>query len=74
MARQFLQVATRYSSCNIVSILIEDELTTTIEEVMKVVAGNWKSGKEVMKLLLKQREVDMESTEKMIKIIRRQYT
>jgi hypothetical protein len=51
MARYFLQVAVRYRNCNIVSILMEDELTATTEEVMKAAAGNRKSRKRVIKII-----------------------
>ena len=51
-----LEVAVIYGSFDVVSILFKDKLTIILKKVMKAAAENEESGKEVMTLLLEQRE------------------
>jgi len=47
-----LQVAVKQGSCKVISVLVTDKLTKIIDEVIKAAAGNYRSGEEVMRLLL----------------------
>ena len=62
-----LETAVKYGSCDVVSILLNNKLTIISEEVVKAAAGNSRNGKEVMTLLLEQREADVMITEEVVK-------
>ncbi|KAH8653142.1 hypothetical protein BGZ60DRAFT_533332 [Tricladium varicosporioides] len=62
-----LYIAVQYTSCKVISILINDKLMVIAEEVLKAAAGNEKSGKELMRLLLEQRGTDVVITEGVLK-------
>ena len=62
-----LEIAVKYGSCDVVSILLKNKLTIISEEVVKAAAGNFENGKEVMTLLLEQRGADVMITEGVVK-------
>ena len=66
-SRTSLEIAVKYGSCDVVSILLKNKLTIISEEVVKAAAGNSRNGKEVMTLLLEQRGADMMITEEVVK-------
>jgi hypothetical protein len=47
-----LYVAIKYGSCEVISILVNNKLTVIVEDIVKAAAGNERSGKEVMTVLL----------------------
>ena len=66
-SRTPLEIAVKYGSCDVVSILLKNKLTIISEEVVKAGAGNSWKGKEVMTLLLEQRGADVMITEEVVK-------
>ena len=66
-SRTSLEIAVKYGSCDVVSILLKNKLTIISEEVVKAAAGNSGNGKEVMTLLLEQRGADVMITEEVVK-------
>ena len=66
-SRTSFEIAVKYGSCDVVSILLKNKLTIISEEVVKAAAGNSGNGKEVMTLLLEQRGADVMITEEVVK-------
>ena len=64
--RTLLEVAITHGSCDVISILLENKPTIISEKEVKAAAGNEKSGKDVMMLLLEQRGADVIITEEVI--------
>lgn len=62
-----LEIAIRHGNCNVVSILLQEKVTTVSEKAVKAAAKISWSGKELMMLLLEQRGVDVIITEEVIK-------
>ena len=60
-----LEIAVKYGSCDVVSILLKNKLTIISEEVVTAAAGF--GGKKVMTLLLEQRGADVMITEEVVK-------
>ncbi|KAF2235084.1 hypothetical protein EV356DRAFT_135445 [Viridothelium virens] len=67
--RGLLEVAAKYGSCAVIDYLFkQDQQHIKItEEVVKVAARNYSSGKEVMMLLLDRRGNDVQITEEVVK-------
>jgi hypothetical protein len=62
-----LRVAVNHGSCEVILVLISNEPTQITEDVVKAAAGNWKSGTEIMRLLLDRRGADIQITEDVVK-------
>ncbi|KAH7310162.1 hypothetical protein BKA65DRAFT_559174 [Rhexocercosporidium sp. MPI-PUGE-AT-0058] len=65
-SKKALEVAAAYGNCRFISEIIRDKETRIEEQVVKAAAGNYRNGKEVMKLLLEQRGADVVITEAVV--------
>ncbi|KFY32484.1 hypothetical protein V493_00153, partial [Pseudogymnoascus sp. VKM F-4281 (FW-2241)] len=62
-----LHVAVKHSSCGAILVLLTYGFTKITDDVVKAAAGNWRSGKEVMALLLDRRGDDVHITDDVVK-------
>jgi ankyrin repeat protein len=63
-----LDIAVKYGSCGVVSVLLTDKAIQITDKVIEAAAANPESGKEVMMLLLDRRGDEIKITDEVVKI------